>query len=118
MKKKITKNKGIKMKRTDYKESADNAEFNEFPTINKKKQFYSNHLDNIIRNLSTPRFLGSIHMKKTSSPNNSIENLVENELDLKTTKVLKNTLFNPVTKTIIILAIVFNIVWFLLSAIF
>ncbi|MFX0003464.1 MAG: hypothetical protein ACFE9C_07995 [Candidatus Hodarchaeota archaeon] len=118
MKKKITKNKGIKIKRTDYNKSADNAEFNEFPPITKKNQFYSNYLDNIIKNLSTPRFLGSIHMKKTSSPNNSIENLVENDLNLKTTKVLKNTLFNPLTKILIILAIVFNIVWFLLSAIF
>ncbi len=105
------------MKQPDYKESANNAEFKELPSINKKKQLYSNHLDNIIRNLSAPRFLGSIHMKNTSSTNNSIENLVENELQLKTTKALKNTLFNPLTKILIILAIVFNLIWFLFAAI-
>ncbi|MFX1380010.1 MAG: hypothetical protein ACFFA4_13045 [Promethearchaeota archaeon] len=106
------------MKLTDNKESADEVDFRELPSFNKKKQLYSNYLDNIIKSLSAPKFLGSIHMKRTTSPNNSIENLVESELQLKTAKALKNTLFNPVTKILIILAIVFNLVWFLLAAIF
>ncbi|MFX0022486.1 MAG: hypothetical protein ACFE9S_09160 [Candidatus Hermodarchaeota archaeon] len=106
------------MKQTDYNESADRAEFKELPSINKKQQLFSNHLNNIISSLSTPRFLGSIHMKNSSSTNNTIENLVESELQLKTTKALKNTLFNPVTKTLIILAIVFNLIWFLFATIF
>ncbi len=105
------------MKQTDYNDSADNAEFKELPSINKKKQFYSNHLENIISSLTSPRFLGSIHMKNTNSAKNSIENLVESELQLKTTKALKNTLFNPVTKILILMAIVFNLLWFLLAAI-
>jgi hypothetical protein len=107
------------MKQTDNNESTDKAEFKEFPTINKKMQLYSNYLDNTIKSLSNPRFLGSFHMKKdTSLNNNSVENLIESELKLKMTKSLKNTLLNPVTKVLIILAIVFNLVWFLFITIF
>ena len=106
------------MKQLDNKESADNAEFKELSSIYKKKQLYSNNLDNVIRSLSNPRFLGSIHMKKTTSVENSVENLIESELKLKMTKALKNTLFNPLTKILIILAIVFNLIWFLLVALF
>jgi hypothetical protein len=107
------------MKQTDNNESADKAEFKELPTVNKKMQLYSNYLDNNIKSLSNPRFLGSIHMKKdTSLNNNSVENLIESELKLKMAKSLKNTFLNPVTKVLIILAIVFNLVWFLLITIF
>jgi hypothetical protein len=105
------------MKQSDYKDTTNNTEFEELPQFNKKQQLFSNHLSNIISSLSSPRFLGSIHMKNTSSTNNSIENLVDNELQLKTTKALKSTLFNPVTKILIILAIVFNLVWFIFAAI-
>ena len=105
------------MKQTDYKGSVNNTEFKEYPSLYKKNQFYSNHLQNIIRSLSSPRFLGSIHMKSTNSNNNSIEHLIESEMKLKTTKALKNTLFNPLTKILIILAIAFNIIWFLLAII-
>ena len=108
-----------RMKQPDNKDSTDKAEFEELPVINKKKQLYSNNLGNMIKNLANPRFLGSIHMKKeTSHNNNSVENLIESELKLKMTKSLKNTLLNPVTKILIILAIVFNLIWFLLIAIF
>lgn len=107
------------MKQTDNKETADKAEFKELPPINKRSLFSSNNLDNIIKNLSTPRFLGSIHLKKEANAHlNSVENLIEDELKLKMTKALKNTLFNPLTKILIILAIVFNLIWFLLIYIF
>ena len=106
------------MKQSNNKNSTDDAEFKKIPSINKKKQLYSNYLSNIIQNLSNPRFLGSIHMKKETSPKiNSVENLIEDELKLKMTKALKNTLFNPVTKILILSAIVFNIILFLLIAI-
>lgn len=107
------------MRQPDNKESEDSVELKNLPSINKKKYLYSNHLNNLISNISNPRFLGSIHMKKTlSHNNNSVENLIENELKQNLTKSLKNTLFNPVTKILILLAIVFNIIWFLLIAIF
>ncbi len=106
------------MRQTNNNESADNAEFKQLPSINKKNQLFSNNLNNIISKVfSSPRFLGSIHMKSVSSTNNSIENLVENELQLKTTKALKSTLFNPITKILIVLAIVFNLIWFLFATI-
>jgi len=106
------------MRQTDNNESADNAEFKKLPSIDKKSQLFSNNLNSIISKVFTsPSFLGSIHMKNANSTNNSIENLVENELQLKTTKALKSTLFNPITKILIILAIVFNLIWFLFATI-
>lgn len=74
----------------------------------------SNELDSIIKGLSRPPFLGSIHLKKEVNPGfNSIEKLIKEELELKLTRTLKNTLFNPITKILILLAIAFNILWVL-----
>jgi len=98
----------------DKKESTHKDNFRELPQINKNPLFTSNNLDNIIKNLSKPRFLGSIHMKKDTMTNsNLVENLIENELKSKMTHSIKNTLFNPVTKILIILAIIFNLIWLL-----
>ena len=87
--------------------------------INKKKKtnglFYSDALSNSINNLSKPRFLGSIHMNKELVSNfSSVENLLNGELEMKLNKSLKNTLFNPITKFLILLTIIFNLVWLLL----
>ncbi len=80
-----------------------------------KRRFFSDNLNYAIKNLSNPRFLGSIHLKNYSNPTlKNVENFFDNELDLKLTRSLRNTLVNPVTKTLFILAIVFNIFWFLL----
>lgn len=89
---------------------------NEF---NKKKKpdglFYSDALSNSINNLSKPRFLGSIHMNKEFVSNfSSVENLLNSELEMKLNKSLKNTLFNPITKFLILLTIIFNLVWLIL----
>lgn len=79
-----------------------------------RKLFSSDSLNNAIKNLSNPRFLGSIHLKKFSNPSlKNVENLLDNTLDLKLTRSLKNTFLNPITKTLIILAILFNLFWFL-----
>lgn len=107
------------MKQSDNEKSGDTTEFKEPLSINKKSQQYSNYIGNIIKNLSNPRFLGSFHMKKETSPrNNLVENLIESDMKLKMNRTLKNTLFNPITKILIISAIVFNIVWLLLITIF
>ena len=80
-----------------------------------KKLLSSDSLDYAIKNLSRPRFLGSIHLKNNANPSfKHIENLIDKDLNLKMTKSLRNTILNPVTKTLIILAIIFNIFWFLL----
>jgi len=87
--------------------------------INKKKKpdglFSSDALSNSINNLSKPRFLGSIHMNKELVSNfSSVENLLNGELEMKLNKSLKNTLFNPITKFLILVTIIFNLVWLIL----
>jgi len=75
----------------------------------------SDALSNSINNLSKPRFLGSIHMNKEFLGNfSSVENLIQGELEMKLNKSLKNTLFNPITKILILITIIFNLVWLLL----
>jgi len=100
------------MNPTEKKELNSKDSIEELPLINKNPLLTSNNLDNIIKNLSKPRFLGSIHMKNETRTNyNLVENLVESELKSKMTNSIKNTLFNPVTKILIILAIIFNLTW-------
>jgi len=100
------------MKSTDKKEVSNNDELIERSLTPKKPLLASNNMENMINSLSRPRFMGSIHMKKEAiTHSNMVENLIENELKLKMTKSLKNTLFNPVTKILIMLAIIFNLAW-------
>lgn len=100
------------MNPTDKKQAANKDKFKELPLTTKSPLLASNNMENIIDNLSKPRFMGSIHMRKEVIPNsNLVENLVENELKLKMTNSLKSTLFNPITKILIILAIIFNLTW-------
>ncbi len=88
-------------------------------TIEKYSSFSSDYLSDIIKNISRPKFLGSIHLKNdTNIYNRSVENLLKGELEGKLTKSLKNAFLNPITKTLIILALVFNIIWFFLIYIF
>ncbi len=75
----------------------------------------SNIMDYLIKNLSNPRFLGSIHLKKEMNPNYSqVKDLIASESELKLTKSLKSTIFNPLTKILIVAAVIFNILWFTL----
>ena len=77
--------------------------------------FSSDALSNSINNLSKPRFLGSIHMNKELVGNfSSVENLLNGELEMQINKSLKNTMFNPITKFLILITIIFNIVWLFL----
>jgi hypothetical protein len=81
-----------------------------------KKTFGSSDaLSNSIKNLTKPHFLGSIHMnKELLNTFSSIENLLNGDLEMKINKSLKNTLINPITKILIILMILFNIIWLLI----
>ena len=97
------------MKPTDF-----NKEVEEKVPIN---LLSSKELDNAIKNISRPRFLGSIHLNKNLNPNyniSSVDNLLRGELELKVNKSLKNTILNPVTKALIVSMILFNLVWMLL----
>ncbi|MHA2391285.1 MAG: hypothetical protein ACXAEX_04895 [Promethearchaeota archaeon] len=86
----------------------------EFSSANKSNFVPINNLKYLINNLSYPRFLGSIHLKKEMNPNYAdLENMLVNEKELKLTKSLKNTIFNPITKILLISVIIFNLIWFL-----
>ena len=89
-------------------------------SANKSKFLPSNNLGTRIKDLSYPRFLGSIHLRKEemNPMYNQVKNLIANDNELKLNKALKNTLFNPVTKILIILAALFNVIWVLSSYIF
>ncbi|MFX1570060.1 MAG: hypothetical protein ACFFCV_17020 [Promethearchaeota archaeon] len=100
------------MNPSDKNQSTGKDKIEELPLSNKDPLQSTNTLDYMIKSLSTPRFMGSIHMRKDTSPNpNIVTNLIENELKLKISKSLKNTLFNPITKILILLAIIFNLTW-------
>lgn len=70
----------------------------------------------IMKSLMTPRFLGSTHIKQGLKSNNvvNLENLMQNKLQMK----LKGAVYNPITLTLIIIALAFNLMWlfFLLFA--
>lgn len=93
------------MKETDFSKDIEK--------LNKKNLLFSNELDKSIKNLSNPRFLGSIHLKKSTISTNfsSVENLLNGELELKINKALKNSIFNPITKIMVLSMIVFNLLW-------
>jgi len=83
-------------------------------TIEKYSSLSSDYLSDNIKNISRPKFLGSIHLKNdTNIKNHSVVNLLKGELEGRLTKSL-----NPITKTLIILALVFNIIWFFLIYLF
>ncbi|MFX1497504.1 MAG: hypothetical protein ACFFBH_08255 [Promethearchaeota archaeon] len=70
----------------------------------------STSFNNIIKNLSTPRFLGSYHLKEADNPQfKPIENLLRGNLQFKYSKSLRSIVFNPITITLIVIALVFNL---------
>ena len=86
----------------------------EYNSFNRSNFIPSNNLAHLINNLSKPKFLGSIHLKEEMNPSTSyVKDLITNENDLKLARSLKNMLLNPITKILIISAILFNLIWFL-----
>jgi hypothetical protein len=76
----------------------------------------SEQIENYIKNLSNPSFLGSIHLKKETQPNiQTIDRLLKEELESKVNNSIKSSIFNPITKILIIAAIAFNIFWFVFA---
>ena len=94
----------------------------DFEKNNKKHLLSSNQLEKSIKNLSNPHFLGSIHLKNSNfvkfKSQNQIQNLLSGELELNVNKSLKNMLFNPITKVLVLSMIIFNLVWFLFLYLF
>ncbi len=80
---------------------------------------HSRQMENLIKTLSNPRFLGSIHLNKQIDKNfSSIGNLMRSEYQSKLEKSMRNVIFNPFTKILIIVIVIFNIIWFSLNYIF
>ena len=97
----------------DFENTTDNN------SLNRTSFVPSNNLNFLIKNLSSPRFLGSIHLKKEMNPNyNQVKDLLMSDNQVKLTKSLKSTIFNPLTKILIISAVIFNVFWFVLSYLF
>ena len=96
-------NKGLKDSRLieNYEDALNN---------NRLDYYSSNNFNNVIRNLSNPRFLGSYHLKQgVNTKFKSIERLLRGEL--KYTKSLKSIVFNPITITLIVITLIFNLFW-------
>ncbi len=73
----------------------------------------SNNPTKYLKSLATPRFLGSYHLKEATDPKyNAFSRIMKGELEIKYTKALRTAMLNPVTIALIIIAIVFNILWF------
>jgi len=70
----------------------------------------------LFKNIAKPNFLGSIHLKNNTMDYNvqPVKDLLYNQRELELTKSLRNTMFNPITKFLILIAIIFNITWILL----
>jgi len=112
-KKNTIKNKGISDRASTLDSSRD------YDSITKNSFVPSNNLDYLIKKLSNPGFLGSIHLKKEMNPNyRQVENVLTIENESKLTRSLKNSIFNPVTKILIISAIIFNLIWLLSKFLF
>ncbi|MHA1687787.1 MAG: hypothetical protein ACTSUN_00360 [Promethearchaeota archaeon] len=62
----------------------------------------------ILKSLMIPRFLGSYHLKeKLASGELNVANLIQNKVEMK----LKSTIYNPITLSLIVIALAFNIFW-------
>ncbi len=88
----------------DYEDIINGNRLRLFPSTNYNKQ---------LKRLNNPRFLGSYHLKEENSPRyNAFKSLMKGDLDVKYAKALRSTFINPVTIALIIIALLFNILWF------
>jgi len=88
----------------DYEDVLNNNKLNLFPTSD-----YNSHL----KNLTNPRFLGSYHMKEETNPSyKTFNTLLKGDLEVKYAKALRSTIINPVTIALIVIALLFNVLWF------
>jgi hypothetical protein len=88
----------------DYEDILNNNKLNLLPTTN-----HNAHL----KSLTNPQFLGSYHLKEAiNSRYKSINTLLKGDLDVKYAKALRSNILNPVTISLIIIALIFNVMWF------
>lgn len=90
------------------------ANYEELMNSNRLNWINSNDPNKIVKQLKTPRFLGSYHLKQqVGSKFKPVDNLLQRNLRLKREKSFKSTIFNPLTVGLMILAFAFNLFWFL-----
>ena len=88
----------------DYEDVLNSDNLRLFPSSNYNKQ---------LKRLNNPRFLGSYHLKEENTPRyTTFKTLMKGDLDVKYAKALRSTIINPVTIALIIIALLFNILWF------
>lgn len=88
----------------DYEDVLNGSKLRFFPSMNYNKQ---------LKRLNNPRFLGSYHLKEENTPRyTTFKTLMKGDLDVKYAKALRSTIVNPVTIALIIIALLFNILWF------
>ncbi|MHA1240784.1 MAG: hypothetical protein ACTSQU_08300 [Promethearchaeota archaeon] len=101
------KNKSIEKepnKAQDYEAVLNASKLRFFPSVNYNKQ---------LKRLNNPSFLGSYHLKEENTPRyTTFKTLMKGDLDVKYAKALRSTIINPVTIALIIIALLFNILWF------
>ncbi len=98
--KELVKTRNLK----NYEDILNNNKLHLFPTTD-----YNSRL----KNLTSPRFLGSYHMKEDTNPKyNTFKTLLKGDLEAKYSKALRSTLINPITIALIVIALLFNILWF------
>ena len=89
-------------------------EFLERNINNKINLLSSKEINAFIKNLSRPQFLGSIHFSKEYNSNiSSINELLKGQLELNLSRSLKNPFLNPITRYLIYVMILFNLLWFI-----
>ena len=80
---------------------------------NKLRLYPTSDYNSHLKSLTNPRFLGSYHMKEETNPRFKMLNtLMKGDLEVKYAKALRGTLLNPVTIALIIIALLFNVLWF------
>ncbi|MBY9017484.1 MAG: hypothetical protein KGD66_01520 [Candidatus Lokiarchaeota archaeon] len=90
------------------------VDYEELMNNNRLNRINSTDPNNIIKQLRSPRFLGSYHLKQeVGSKFKQVDNLLQGNLRLKQDKSLKGTIFNPLTVGLMILAFAFNLFWLL-----
>ena len=88
----------------DYEDILNNNNLNLFPTSDYNSQ---------LKRLTTPRFLGSYHLKQDTNPKyKTFNTLLKGDLEVKYAKALRSTIINPVTIALIVIALIFNVLWF------
>ncbi len=91
-------------KARNYEDVLNGSKLRFFPSMNYNKQ---------LKRLNNPSFLGSYHLKEENTPRyNTFKTLMKGDLDVKYAKALRSTIVNPVTIALIIIALLFNILWF------